>query len=73
MTRMTALTAAPSSLLLLAIVAAAPSAAAREPLTPPTSQSMTSAWAEPIDALGGISLAVYVAQHQARVLGEPGV
>lgn len=42
---------------------------------PPGAQATTSAspWAEPNAALGGTSLAVYVAHHHQRALGPIGV
>lgn len=60
------------SLVLLGTLATQPVASAHEALAS-TGGGATSAWTEPIAALGGIPLAVYVSRHQARRLGTPGV
>jgi hypothetical protein len=48
------------------------SASAREPL-PPTQVEASGPYSTPLDALGGLTLAQYVARHQERVLGLVGV
>lgn len=48
--------------------ACVPAASAHEPAAHVNHLS-PHAWSEPQAALGGISLAVYVARHQARALG----
>jgi hypothetical protein len=55
--------------LLGAGVAGAPMAGAHEPAPAPTVPTTSSPWAEPEAALGGLTLAAYVARHVERVLG----
>jgi hypothetical protein len=56
------------SALLAGAVAGISTAAAREPATAPPAPVVTSPYAEPIHALGGIPLAVYLARHEASRL-----
>lgn len=64
--------AAPAALLAV-LVAVAPGAAAQHPLSDSRYAGAAFAWSEPNPALGGVPLAAYVARHQLRALGEPGV
>jgi len=55
--------------LLGAGLAGAPTAGAHEPAPALTVPATSSPWAEPEAALGGLTLAAYVALHEERVLG----
>lgn len=71
MTRFTA--AVTVSTAFITLMTISPVAVAHEAPPNRTSPTATSAWSEPLDALGGITLAEYVGRHQERVLGTPGV
>jgi hypothetical protein len=61
------------SLVLLGSLVTPAVASAREALSSTGHGSATSAWTEPVPALGGIPLAVYVTRHQDRRLHPFGV
>ena len=61
-------TAAVTTAVLGTFFAGAATASAHEP-APRTAQSAALTYADPIEALGGIPFAVYLALHQERVFG----
>jgi hypothetical protein len=61
------------ALTLVGVAALTPAASGREPPSSTGDLSASSAWTEPVAALGAISLAAYLADHQARRRGPFGV